>query len=167
MTTEELEVRARSLMDRHGLTDWKIRFDRARRRAGCCLYAQKTLSFSVVLLPTYPLETVDDVILHEIAHALVGPHHAHGPVWKRMAARIGATPRALLAGDLPEPEAPWLGRCPNCSLTRGLFRVPRRVSACGACSSVFDPRFILEWTHLGVPTTPPGKYASELAALVK
>ena len=35
-----------------------------------------------------------DTILHEIAHAIAGANAGHGPVWKAVAKRIGAAPRA-------------------------------------------------------------------------
>ena len=37
---------------------------------------------------------IRDTVLHEIAHALVGPEARHGPEWKAIAKRLGATPRA-------------------------------------------------------------------------
>lgn len=162
-TLDALQARARTIMDAHGLTHWQIRLDHARRRAGCCNYQDRTLSFSATLLPTYPPAAVDEVILHEVAHALVGPGHGHGPVWKRTAQSIGAAPKARLDGALPRPQSPWRGVCPRCGGARNLFRAPRRVAACGSCSPTFSPDLILQWTHLGVPTVPPGAYARELA----
>ena len=35
-----------------------------------------------------------DTILHEIAHAIAGVEAGHGPAWKAVAQRLGATPRA-------------------------------------------------------------------------
>ena len=40
---------------------------------------------------------VTNTILHEIAHALAGAKPGHGPAWKTVARRIGATPRAARA----------------------------------------------------------------------
>ena len=37
---------------------------------------------------------VRDTILHEIAHALAGAKARHGPAWKAIAKRLGATPKA-------------------------------------------------------------------------
>lgn len=61
---------------------------------------------------------IRDTILHEIAHALVGPNHCHDLVWKAKCLEIGATPRRCgashdadrqMAGDLsgvPEQLSP-------------------------------------------------------------
>ncbi len=38
MKREEARVLARSLMDAAGLTDWRFRFDHAKRRAGACTH---------------------------------------------------------------------------------------------------------------------------------
>lgn len=41
-----------------------------------------------------PPDQVTDTILHEIAHALAGPAARHGPAWKSIARRLGATPKS-------------------------------------------------------------------------
>lgn len=165
MNEAQILARATDLLRSHGLAGWQIRFDHARRRAGCCLYGERVISLSRVLLPHYPPEAVDEVILHEVAHALVGPAHGHDAVWRRKARQIGATPKARLSGDLHAPPAPWVGRCGRCGAGRGLYRVPRRVTSCGKCSRHFDADLILEWTHRGQPAQPGGAYAAELARI--
>lgn len=165
MNESEIHLRATQLLEAHGLSDWNVRFDHARRRAGCCHYSQRTIGLSRVLLPHYPRAAVDEVILHEIAHALVGPKHGHDAVWKRKAQQIGATPKAQLSNDLHAPRAPWVGRCRRCGAERRLYRAPRRVTACGICNSRFDPDLILEWTHHGKPAQPGGAYAAEFARI--
>lgn len=165
MSPEQILHLAAQLMRQHGLDGWTVSLDRARRRAGGCRQASKQITLSAVLLPTYPEDTVRDVILHEIAHARVGATHGHDAVWQREAARIGATPRALLPGDLPAPPATWVGTCPKCARTRNLYRAPRRVVSCGACSRTFSHDLILRWTHQGTPATPPGKYRTQLRSI--
>ena len=39
-------------------------------------------------------ESIQDTVLHEIAHALAAPEAGHGPLWKTVARRIGAAPMA-------------------------------------------------------------------------
>ena len=73
MRRQEARDLARSLMDASGLFDWRFRFDHARRRAGVCTHATRTISLSGPLTDLYDADTVRAVILHEIAHALVGP----------------------------------------------------------------------------------------------
>ncbi len=156
---------SRELMERHGLREWSFRFDRARRRAGSCDSRQRRITLSSVLVPLYDEETVRGVILHEIAHAAVGPAHHHDDVWKAAALLLGAPPTATLLGDLPTADEPWVGKCPVCGRERRLYRAPRRVTSCGACSREFRPDLILDWTRDGLPAVPGGAYAQELAAI--
>ena len=52
---------------------------------------QVELSVSFVLRATW--SDVRDTILHEIAHAIVGPGHGHDAVWQTAERRIGCTPK--------------------------------------------------------------------------
>ena len=87
---------ARGLMDTHGLEQWGLVFDRARKRAGMTKYGDQVISLSQPLMSIYNEKQVRDVILHEIAHARVGSGHRHDEVWKKEARRLGATPRASI-----------------------------------------------------------------------
>ncbi|MDO4260249.1 MAG: SprT-like domain-containing protein [Actinomycetaceae bacterium] len=158
---------ATALILQHGLNGWTFVFDRARRRAGSCTHSTRTISLSGPLTDIRDEKWVRAVILHEIAHALVGPQHGHGPVWKRTAVAIGADPRSRIDSAEAPPAAPWVGTCPRCSAQRRLYSAPRRVSSCGSCSSTFSSDLILEWTHEGKPTQPGGAYAKELRRLRK
>ncbi|WRS30898.1 SprT-like domain-containing protein [Actinomycetaceae bacterium MB13-C1-2] len=146
----------------HDLQGWAIVWDHAKRRAGACNYAKKTLSFSKTLMALYPRDVQRDVVLHEAAHALAGPKAGHGPEWKKIATEIGASPKALLPNWLPPAPAKWIGTCPRCGQRRNLHRMPKRVVSCGRCSKRFDPSVIFEWTRDGIPTQPGGDYAREL-----
>ncbi len=162
-----MESLARQALDGVGLTQWQVVWDRARRRAGACDHSRSTLSFSAVLLPLYPDRVVRDVVLHEVAHALAGARAGHGPKWRKIAAAIGASPKAQLPGWLPQPPARWVGTCPACGAERRLHRRPTRVSACASCSPTFNFDYAHRWTFDGIPTLPPGPYATEFARLSK
>lgn len=165
MRRQEARDLARSLMDASGLFDWRFRFDHAKRRAGACTHATRTISLSRPLTDLYDADTVRAVILHEIAHALVGPDHGHDAAWRRAARSLGAPDSARLPSSLPAPDAPWVGTCPRCGATRRLYRAPRRVSSCGVCSRSFDVSRILTWRRHGVAASPGGAYEHELASL--
>ncbi len=85
---------ARELMDSHGLTDWSFRFSAARRTIGSCRERDKIIQLGRHHAANDPPAQVTDTILHEIAHALAGTAARHGPAWRKVALRIGATPRA-------------------------------------------------------------------------
>ena len=139
MKREEARALARSLMDAAGLADWRFRFDHAKRRAGACTHSTRTISLSGPLTDLYDVDTIRGVILHEIAHALVGPAHGHDAAWKRTARALGAPDSARLSSSLPAPDAPWVGTCPRCGAKRLLVR---HVLAC------FRPRTD---PHVGAP----------------
>ena len=156
---------ARSLMEEADVGDWDLAFDRARRRAGQTDHARRRITLSRHLMSLYDEAQVRETILHEIAHALVGPTHGHDAAWKRAARSLGAPDSARLPSSLPSPDAPWVGTCPRCGATRRLYRAPRRVSSCGVCSRAFDPALILTWEHHGQAASPGRAYERELAAI--
>ena len=50
---------------------------------------KKKISFSRNFIKNSSKEDIQDTILHEIAHAIVGPKHGHDKVWKAMASKLG------------------------------------------------------------------------------
>ncbi len=165
--TWDLLAYARQVLRQEQLHDWHVKWDQAKRRAGACHYQNKTLSFSQYLFATLPMQTMKEVVLHEVAHALAGPGHGHNQVWKAHAIRLGAPPEARLPSTVPQPPAPWVGTCQYCGNQRKLYSSPRRVSSCGNCSTTFSVERIYQWTHRGVPTQPGGQYAKELRSTLK
>ena len=109
---------AHSLLAEHGLQNWRVSFDHARRRAGLCNFSTKTISLSRHYAREATMEHVTDTILHEIAHALVGPRHGHDAVWRRKAKDIGCS--AMRCHNLTFVKARWVMTCPN-----GCFVVER------------------------------------------
>ena len=97
MKREDARAMARELMDHHGLREWSLRFDRARRRAGACVHTRREIRLSGPLVDLYDAETVRGVILHEIAHALVGASHHHDAIWQAKARQLGAPDNARLS----------------------------------------------------------------------
>ncbi len=87
---------ARARMDDYGLEDWTFRFTEATRTVGATYYRSKTIALSRHHVLEHAAYQVTDTILHEIAHALVGPRVGHGAKWKEVARRIGAAPKARM-----------------------------------------------------------------------
>ncbi|MDR1807488.1 MAG: SprT-like domain-containing protein [Propionibacteriaceae bacterium] len=104
--------RADELIGAH-LERWSFDFDHARTRVGCCHYGDRriTLSRHLVLYLTAP--EVDQALLHEIAHALVGAKAGHGPAWRKQAARLGYTGRRTIPVPDARRQARWAARCPR------------------------------------------------------
>ena len=102
---------AYELLAQHGLTEWRVTYDHARRRAGLCNFTTKTISLSRHYARQAPFEHIKDTILHEIAHALVGPRHGHDATWRQTARQIGCT--AMRCHNLTFSAAKWMMVCPN------------------------------------------------------
>jgi predicted SprT family Zn-dependent metalloprotease len=137
---------AEGLLAEHGLAGWTVVLDRARTRAGACRADRREIGLSAPLTALHPEAEVRDTVLHEIAHALVGPHHGHDAVWRAAARRIGGSGERT--SSAPRPEGPWRGTCPA-GHTTTRHRRPVRVVACGRCGRSFDPANVLRWTLRG------------------
>lgn len=149
----------------HGLNDWSIVLDRAKTRAGVCRPGNKQIGLSGYLTQLHPEDEVRDTILHEIAHALVGPSNGHNEVWTRKAQEIGCSGLRCSDPSMPKVEGHWIGTCPAGHIVRR-HRRPERVSACGTCGNgKFDPAHIRTWTYGGRQAAMHPNYVAELEAI--
>jgi predicted SprT family Zn-dependent metalloprotease len=128
----------------HGLDDWRVGVDRAKTRAGVCRFDVREIALSGPLTRLLSPGEVRETLLHEIAHALVGPAHQHDAVWREQAARLGCAPQASMPSDAPRLVAPWVGTCPA-GHTVQRHRRPQRPASCSQCSRTYDPRHQLRW----------------------
>ena len=156
MDLNEAARLGRRLLDEHGLHDWKVVFDRAKRRAGVCRPGREEIGLSGPLTAIHPVAEVRDTILHEVAHALVGPEHGHDEVWRATALRIGCSGQRSSSVDAPRIDGDWVGTCPA-GHRRTRHRRPERPSSCATCSPTFDVAHLLTWTHRGRPAAMPAR----------
>jgi predicted SprT family Zn-dependent metalloprotease len=127
---------ALDLMALHGLVDWAFRFNGCKQAMGLCVYRRRTIELSIHFVERdNPLEEVRDTILHEIAHALVGPRHGHDKVWKRKCLEIGARP--VRCGHADMPPGRWQAQCGGCGKRYDRHRRPKRVRGwfCRGCGA--------------------------------
>lgn len=131
---------------------WTFAWDRGINRRGLTSYSARRISHSRVHAEHISVRSFVETVLHEIAHALVGPTHKHDEVWRSTAIAIGDTgnrlyedrPAALMAATAP----PFVGTCPNCK--REVRKHRRSRVACRHCCDAhnyghFDERFTLVW----------------------
>lgn len=123
-------------MAAHGLQGWSFGFNRRKQTMGLCVYQHRTIELSIHLVERdNSWDEIRDTILHEIAHALVGPEHGHDKVWKRKCIEVGARPQRCGAADMP--EGAWKARCEGCGKQFRRHRKPKRMKGrfCLACGS--------------------------------
>ena len=91
--------------------EWNIKLDYAQRRAGACYFDKKILTFSKKFIRQANKTQIHDIILHEIAHAIVGPGQGHNSIWKSKAIEIGCSGEIYIDYDFSEPK--WIKYCEN------------------------------------------------------
>lgn len=138
-----IENLAKSMMKDHGLNDWRFEFDRSKSRLGCCKYSEKVISLSKFLSPLREERFIKDTILHEIAHALVGPKHGHNDIWRRKAISIGCLGNRC-SSDI-QIEGKYKSVCKFCNTTQTYHRLPKRERSCGVCyPHAYNPHYKIE-----------------------
>lgn len=93
MDSERAAVIAGRLLEEHGLTGtgWLFGFDTAETRHGSCDFDRRRITLSRPLTAAGTVEQVTQTLLHEVAHALTGPHRGHSAAWRLKARQIGYT----------------------------------------------------------------------------
>jgi predicted SprT family Zn-dependent metalloprotease len=138
--------RVETLLATHGLlAEWRFEWDRATTRFGQCDHRTKLITLSRHLSDKASDDDVEQVILHEIAHALAGSREGHGTKWRSIAARIGYTGGRTHHQAPAADRAKWLGKCPNGhEIIR--FRKPGKPASCTQCNPRFDKAHLIVWS---------------------
>ena len=120
--------------------EWEFGFDLATSRAGVCRYAERRIDLSVSYCLAATRAEVEDTVLHEIAHAIVGPRHNHDAVWKAKAREIGCAGERCHRVQHSMPK--WIGEC-GCGQQWFRQTLQRRIMtdrACAKCSGAITWR---------------------------
>lgn len=134
MEVHEVFSMARDLMNYHGLGHWILQLDRAKRRAGSCIYSKLTITLSHFYIQNNTPEEIKDTILHEIAHALT-PHQKHNYIWRAKCIQIGAKPLRCYNSNVVMPKGNWRAKCLSCGKEFHKHRKPKYINGwmCPAC----------------------------------
>lgn len=139
MMYQDAEQLALELMRKHKkLDDWKFKFHNRKRSLGTTFHHNKTICLSRPYVLLNDEQIIREVILHEIAHALLPPYIGHGVVWKAKAIEVGCNPRRICDNCISPPKK-YLYECPNCKRqVRRDKRFNKRKIACGICCKKFN-----------------------------
>jgi predicted SprT family Zn-dependent metalloprotease len=140
------------LFAEHGLYDWELTFNRGKRTMGWCLFGPRRIELSVHFIQRNDLAVIHDTLLHEIAHALVGPGHGHDAVWKCKCLEIGARPERL-SHEVNMPEGRWQALCGECGRLHHRHRKPKWMKG-WYCSHCGKERGQLVWHDSARPLEP-------------
>lgn len=138
--------------EKFGLFHWKFRFSGAKRQFGVCCYKKLTIKISRLLTQNNTEEAFTDTLLHEIAHAIVGPGEGHNHVWQQKAIEIGCNgKRCYDTITVTQPKGMITLECPNCKKTVERYRTSKNMHtlACGKCckqynNGHYDKKYIME-----------------------
>ena len=148
ITLPDIEVMAQQLIqthvDKYGLkTGWNFGFDLAPARAGICRYNEKQITLSVTYCLKATKAEIRNTILHEIAHAIVGPNHGHDAMWKTVAEKIGCTAERCHRVEHTTPR--WSGQC-GCGKQWKRQRLTQRART-GLCPTCGNN---IKWNRVGL-----------------
>lgn len=124
-------VRADKLLANNGLIkDWRVSINGSRSSLAWTEHTDKEISFSKFFAYTATREQFDGVILHEIAHALLGPGFGHGKEFTELCERI--SPNSEYATALADIGIrKYLFTCPRCGYSG--YHNSKADKACGSC----------------------------------
>ena len=118
MNLQKAKQVLRSELNTRGLSNWNIKLMRSKQKFGSCRYSIKTIFLSSILVRLNTLEEVTKTILHEIAHAIVGPGHGHNSTWKTQMIAMGLNPAKFWSDssrNVIGPKHKYNFFCPTCN----------------------------------------------------
>jgi len=142
-----VEHKAHELFVLHHLdVAWSFGFDHAKTRFGQCDHRRHRITLSRYLSSHGTPDEVEQVLLHEIAHALIGARAGHGSAWLAKARELGYRGGRTHSADSASDHAKWLGRCPKGHEVLR-FRRPSRAMSCAKCEKRFNPDHAITWSQ--------------------
>ena len=143
----DVQKLARQLLTSYGLDGWSFGFNRRKLQMGLCLFGPRHIELSVHFVELNDDDAVRDTLLHEIAHALVGPGHGHDSVWQAKCREVGARPERL-GWAVNMPVGRWQAVCGGCGRLHHRHRRPKHLVG-WHCSYCGRERGRLTWTRAG------------------
>lgn len=141
MSRIDFEQRIKELFERYGLAQkgWYWQYSDGVRTLGNCNHWQKKIKISRHLVELNDWEKVKDVVLHEIAHALVGVGHGHDRTWKSKCIELGCSPYSMCKDKLDMPKERYMHFCTKCfNMGYRSKALQNRGYTCRRCGGVIE-----------------------------
>lgn len=145
MKIEKANKIVKLLWKRAKLGHIKFRWGNMSRGFGYYQYrgnGKETIVMSKPLTELNSQRVFQDALLHEVAHALVGPYNNHNKIWQRMAKRIGCTGTRCYPNSVTLPRGKYRFKCPKCKHIINFYRKPtwlgKKRPACGNCCNKYN-----------------------------
>jgi len=126
MSEREIVEMTADLLADHGVDGFGVALSgRLTRALGLCDFRKREIRISRQLARINDRSVMEDVIRHEVAHAIAGPGAGHGPRWKDACRVTGATPKACVSASeivTVQRDHRWKGTCSACGETVGQRR---------------------------------------------
>ena len=132
MNIDEAKQLANELLKQHNLYEYTIEYTQSKSILGACNDTKKTIKLSVPYILLNTKETVKNIILHEIAHAIAGNENNHNWKWQKVAKQIGSTGSRLASQETISPTRQYEYTCPICQQKIYRYRKFTKL-ACGKC----------------------------------
>ena len=128
----EATARAEALLRKHGLNDWSVQIFGKRSVLGEAWHKQKTIKISKFFVYVANAEQFEGIVLHEVAHALLGPGFGHGEEFVATCTRISRNNRYATESSSFKIHR-YRFTCPRCEFV-GTSNANRDM-ACARCST--------------------------------
>jgi len=140
METIDIITLGARLVQEHLDSKWIFKLDNAKRRFGMCNHSQKIISVSKPMAMLNEEKDIRIVILHEIAHALVGCGHGHDLVWRAKCIELGGDGEQYYnPNKVVQPTQRYVLTCPKCGHSFSKARVQMgRKRACFTCCHKYN-----------------------------
>lgn len=82
----------KELLKKHKLEGWRITLSTKRKHLADTYFNLKKIEYSIAFVTVATRQQFEGVMLHEIAHARLGPGYGHGKEFVKMCKQINAPP---------------------------------------------------------------------------
>lgn len=135
MKLSTAEIKAKQLIKEHLPSDWSFIWTNGTSTLGVCIHSTKQIGLSKIITELNTYRKIEKIILHEIAHALLSPKHAHSKKWKQIAIQLGVDPTT--GCNVIAPNC-YNYQCPNCKIISNEKKKYKYEEACADCCKKYN-----------------------------